>query len=389
MRPKKRSKKTLLRPAAWCFSLFVVVTHWLAWGYELFVIDANGIRIEVDGLWLPPSIGLTLWISLRRTARTTVGAHLIAGARAGVTALTVGITILLVCGPVARGSEFWMLGVVGVGIYSLVGGGLSCLCAVLLQLATSWFHVPRRRWRPALLAFPVAYAFLLAWGTALLIGGESTWVTNMLAGFKVNLRGSISTLLLILAAPGEFSIYWLALTGLHPKYRHSPQKQSARSKQERVASEAVASIETTASVITPPYPISTRPQPTGKDLDVLLPKCVGEFVRDIREAKPDPYKMIQVDYTSSGGDIYMQFGISRSLADLPERNPLRNNTLFSYRRNTFPAHVLSISRPFRSSAIERNPLRNPTPQLITPQSKFEFRPLKHDGPLRNRETVGL
>ncbi len=46
-----------------------------------------------------------------------------------------------------------------------------------------------------------------------------------------------------------------------------------------------------------------------------------------------------------------------TIKHLPERNPLRNNTLFFSRRNTFLRNGLPIPRPSWSPAVERNPLR--------------------------------
>jgi len=64
-----------------------------------------------------------------------------------------------------------------------------------------------------------------------------------------------------------------------------------------------------------PYDISRRQMPHGTDPEQVLPPCVGSFRRDgFREQHPDLRRMVQADYTSPCGDVYMQCGISPTAA---------------------------------------------------------------------------
>ena len=57
-----------------------------------------------------------------------------------------------------------------------------------------------------------------------------------------------------------------------------------------------------------PYDIDKRPMPTGEDLDSLLPKQVGPFVR--RALRP-PY----AEYVAGTSEVFVEIGIAEDAAD--------------------------------------------------------------------------
>jgi len=68
---------------------------------------------------------------------------------------------------------------------------------------------------------------------------------------------------------------------------------------------------------TAPFGIDQRPQPTGTDLNVLLPKRVGAFTREDLPAgaKPLSDEDLNVEYTSGNDQIFFGFSIPETEKD--------------------------------------------------------------------------
>lgn len=72
-----------------------------------------------------------------------------------------------------------------------------------------------------------------------------------------------------------------------------------------------------AETKTPPFGIDKRPQPTGTNLEVLLPKSVGTFTREDLPAgaKPRSDEDLNVEYRSGNETIFFGFSIPETEKD--------------------------------------------------------------------------
>ena len=71
---------------------------------------------------------------------------------------------------------------------------------------------------------------------------------------------------------------------------------------------------------TPPFSIDKRPQPTGSDLETLIPPTVGTFKRDTIAGNTNPFsgEDINVEYRSGADTIFFGFSIAETENDAYE-----------------------------------------------------------------------
>ena len=67
----------------------------------------------------------------------------------------------------------------------------------------------------------------------------------------------------------------------------------------------------------PPFGIHQRPQPTGTDLEKLIPKTVGTFIREDlpSDAKPRSDEDLNVEYKSGKDKVFFGFSIPETEKD--------------------------------------------------------------------------
>jgi hypothetical protein len=69
-----------------------------------------------------------------------------------------------------------------------------------------------------------------------------------------------------------------------------------------------------------PFSINQRPQPSGSNLETLIPRIVGSFRRDAISGNTDPFsgEDVNVEYKSEKDIVFFGFGITQTFEDASE-----------------------------------------------------------------------
>lgn len=70
----------------------------------------------------------------------------------------------------------------------------------------------------------------------------------------------------------------------------------------------------------PPFSINLRPQPTGSNLETLIPRVVGTFNRGAISGNADPFsgEDVNIEYKSGKDTVFFGFAITETLEDADE-----------------------------------------------------------------------